>query len=405
MTYSANISGDKWSTSVVCADFNVDGLPDLYVVNYLEGPDLLTRICSQADGTPRACTPHEFEAADDQLLMNLGNGEFQDVTAESGILAAGGKGLGVVAADFDETGRLSLFVGNDTTANFFLHNQTSNPGDVPHFEESAVVTGLAFDREGRAQACMGIAAGDADGDGNLDLFVSNYFNESNTLYQRQASLLYFDTTGDAGLREAGIRQLGFGAQFLDADLDGWSDLVVTNGHVDDETARGIPLHMATQFFRNVGEGKFTEVAAAQLGDWFEGSYLGRSVARIDWNRDGREDILVSNLDTPAALLTNQSSGTGRYIAIQLIGIESPRDAFGAVVEVQTSRQKVSRQLTTGDGYQASNERQLVFAAGDHSDVKVSVRWPSGRIDNYSNIPTNELSKIVEGCPQEFRMLP
>ena len=405
ITSSANIVDEKWSTSAVCADFNGDGWPDLYVVNYLQGPDLLTRICHQADGTLRACTPHEFDAADDQLLMNLGNGQFKDVTSESGMLASGGKGLGVVAADFDGSGRLSVFVGNDTTANFFLHNQTATIGEVPHFEESAVISGLAFDREGRAQACMGIAAGDADGDGQLDLFVSNYFNESNTLYQRQANLLYFDTTANAGLREPGIRQLGFGAQFLDADLDGWSDLVVSNGHVDDETAREIPLHMPTQFFRNIGEGQFEEVPASQLGKWFEGRYLGRSVARVDWNRDGREDILISNLDSPAALLTNESSGFGRFIAIQLVGTVNSRDAFGTVVEVKTNSRTISRQLIAGDGYQASNERQLIFAVGDQSDVEISIRWPSGHVDNYSNIQANRLWCIVEGRTHCFPMIP
>ncbi len=396
VTQSAGIVGDAWSTSVACADFNGDTLPDFYVVNYLTGPNLLSRICYQADGTPRACTPHEFDAAEDQLLLNLGNGQFQDVTAEAGVIAAGGKGLGVIAADFEGSGRLSLFVGNDTTANFFFQNQTVTPGGVPQFVESGVVTGLAFDREGRTQACMGIAAGDADGDQQIDLFVTNYYNESNTLYQRQPTLMFFDSTLEAQLKEPSIRQLGFGTQFLDADLDGWSDLVVTNGHVDDETARGIPLHMPTQFFRNAGSGRFDEISPTQLGHWFEGRYLGRAVARIDWNRDGGEDFIVGNLDSPTALLTNHTSAAGKFIALQLVGISSAREAIGTTVEVRTSDRTLSKQLVAGDGYQASNERQMIFGVGDADVVDIAIRWPSGRSDEYKSVPTAAFWTAIEG---------
>ena len=396
VTQAAGIVGNAWSTSVACADFNGDTLPDFYVVNYLTGENLLSRICYQADGTPRACTPHEFDAAEDQLLMNLGNGQFRDVTAEAGVIAPGGKGLGVVAADFEGSGRLSLFVGNDTTANFFFQNQTVTPGDVPQFEETAVVTGLAFDREGRTQACMGIAAGDADGDQQLDLFVTNYYNESNTLYQRQPTLMFFDATMEAHLKEPSIRQLGFGTQFLDADLDGWSDLIVTNGHVDDETARGIPLHMPTQVFHNVGAGHFDEVSASQLGPWFEGRFLGRAVARIDWNRDGREDFIVGNLDSPTALLTNHTPAEGQFLELQLIGTTSSREAIGTTVEVRSGDRALSRQLVAGDGYQASNERQLIFGVGAADAVDITVRWPSGRADAFKNVHASTVWTAVEG---------
>jgi hypothetical protein len=330
------------------------------------------------------------------MLLNLGNGQFKAVTAKAGIIAPGGKGLGVIAADFEGSGRLSLFVGNDTTANFFFQNQTLTLGGVPQFVESGVVTGLAFDREGRTQACMGIAAGDADGDQQVDLFVTNYFNESNTLYQRQPTLMFFDATLEARLKEPSIRQLGFGTQFLDADLDGWSDLIVTNGHVDDETARGIPLHMPTQFFRNAGAGRFDEISATQLGPWFEGQYLGRAVARIDWNRDGAEDLIVGTLDSSTALLTNRTMTEGKFIALQLVGINSAREAIGANVEVRTSDRTWSKQLVAGDGYQASNERQMVFGVGAADMVDIAIRWPSGHSEVYENVPTAAFWTAVEG---------
>lgn len=377
ITDSSGIMDSAWSTSAVCADFNGDALPDLYVVNYLEGADLLDRICHQSDGTPRACTPHEFDAAEDQFLLNLGDGRFLDLSREAGILAPGGKGLGVVAADFDGTGRLSVFVGNDTTANFFFHNQTTPADTIPRFNESAVINGLAFDRDGKTQACMGIASGDANRDGLIDLFVTNYYNESNTLYLGQSGLVFSDQTADAGLREPGIRQLGFGSQFLDADLDGEPDLVVTNGHVDDETARNIPLHMPTQFFRNTGNASFTEVPASSLGPWFAGQYLGRGVATLDWNRDGRMDILVGMLDSPSALLTNESEPVGKSLRLKLVATDSAREAIGTIVRLTTKAGTVTSQLTAGDGYQSSNERTLHFALTDESPVTVNIRWPSG----------------------------
>lgn len=397
ITGLARITDDAWSTSAVCADFNGDGLPDLFVVNYLNGPHLLDRICRQSNGQPRACTPHEFEAAEDQLLLNLGDGRFQDVSQEAGVIVPGGKGLGVVAADFEETGQLSLFVGNDTTANFFFQNETVQPGGIPRFRESAVVTGLAFDSEGRPQACMGIASGDADGDQRMDLVVTNYYDEPNTLYRRQQGLLFLDTTAEAGLREPSIKQLGFGAQFLDADLDGWNDLVVTNGHVEDETDRNIPLHMPTQFFQNTGQGRFVEVAATSLGPWFEGKYLGRSLAKLDWNRDGREDFVISLLDSPVVLLTNQSERRGKSLTIQLVGTSSAREPIGATVQVLPSHGRtLMQQLIAGDGYQSSNQRQLVFGIGSDKSVDVSVRWPSGIRENFTNVETDQTWLVIEG---------
>lgn len=405
ITQAAGVSDNAWTTSAALADFNGDGLPDLYVVNYLEGPGLRDRICQLPNGGPRACTPHEFDAAEDQFLLNLGDGRFQDVSTASGIIAPGGKGLGIVAADFDGTGRLSIFVGNDTTANFFFQNTTNDRGGIPSFTESAVLTGLAFDRDGRSQACMGIAADDANGDSQLDLFVTNYYNESNTLYVRQPGLMFLDGTVEAGLREPSLKQLGFGTQFLDADLDGWPDLVVTNGHIDDETARDIPLHMPTQFFHNQGSGKFAEVPATRLGKWFEEKYLGRGLARLDWNRDGQEDFAVSNLDSPAALLTNESPRRGRHVTVQLVGTTSARDAIGTIVQVKSANGTKTRQLTAGDGYQASNERQLVFAVGADDAVEVTIRWPSGQTQSFQKVLSDNCWLAVEGRATLTRISP
>ena len=381
------------------ADLNGDAWPDLYVVNYVEGPQMFERSCLLADGSPRLCTPYEFQATHDRLYLNLGDGRFRDVSADADILVPDGKGLGIVTADFDNSGQLSLFVGNDTVPNFFFRNRTARPGDVPLFVELGFVAGLAVDGEGRSQACMGVACGDANEDGLVDLFVTNFYQEANTLYVQQPGLLFSDDTRLAGLYEPGFSQLGFGTQFLDADLDGRLDLVVTNGHVGNLSHTGVPYQMPTQFYRNTGSGKFVELPASQLGDFFEAKHLGRGLARLDWNRDGLDDFAVSHLEEAVALMTNQTTTDNQFISFQLRGVTSARDTIGATVTVTCGLNRLTRQLTAGDGYHASNERRLTFGVGRAARIDtVEVRWPSGSAQSYGDLPVSSEFLLIENQP-------
>jgi hypothetical protein len=209
--------------------------------------------------------------------------------------------------------------------------------------------------------------------------------------------LFVDAAQAAGLREPGLKMLGFGTQFLDADLDGWLDLVVVNGHVDDETYRGIPYRMPAQFFRNTGGGRFVKLPAESLGPWFHEKHLGRGLARCDWNRDGREDFVVVHLDTPAALLTNQTPNTANFVALQLRGVRSNRDAIGAQVKLTSGDRTWVRQLSAGDGYQASNERQLLFGLGDRNVIdELTIEWPSGLEQRFAELPVNKQLLLIEG---------
>jgi hypothetical protein len=193
--------------------------------------------------------------------------------------------------------------------------------------------------------------------------------------------------------------LGFGTQFLDADLDGWPDLVVLNGHVDDETYRGIPFHMPPQFFRNSGRGRFDELSADGLGPWFADRYLGRGLARIDWNRDGREDFVATNLDSPAALLTNRTPTAGHSICLQLHGVRSNRDAIGTTVRVRVGGRELMQQLTSGDGYESSNQRQLVFGLGDATSAEVlTIHWPGGATQEFYDVPAGREYLALEDRP-------
>lgn len=387
--------GNQWTTSCVIADLNGDGFPDLYAANYLAGDRLYDRLCAGSGGRSRACTPHDLDAAPDEFYLNLGDGRFSEQTAACGFRTTTGKSLGLLAADFDGSGRLSLFVANDTDGNHFFRN-VGQQGECK-FDEQALLTGLAFDHEGRSLACMGVAAGDANGDGKLDLFVTNYYGESNTLYEQQATGGFLDRANDAGLRVASLEMLGFGTQFLDADLDGHSDLVVVNGHVDNEQAAGVPYEMPPQFFHNSGAGQFTQPPAKTLGAWFSRPTVGRGLARLDWNRDGRADFVVSHLEHSASLLTNVSSSTGNSIVVQLHGTLSNRDSIGAVVQLETVAGEFLQQLSAGDGYLASNERRLIFGLGSLTQGKrIVVKWPGGMRQIVESPQSGCEYRLIEG---------
>jgi tetratricopeptide (TPR) repeat protein len=377
VTAQTGLTDESWTTSTLVADLNGDGLPDLYDVNYVVGRDVFERVCHR-DGLPHSCWPGAFQPAPDRLLVNLGDGRFVDRSETSGVLLPRGNGLGVVAADFAESGRLDLFVANDQDANFYFVNRGTAADGSPRLEEMGAIAGVAFDGHGRAQASMGVAAGDADGDGRLDLLVTNFYHESSTLYLQRSSGLFDDGTADSGLRQPSYEMLGFGAQFLDGELDGRPDLVVVNGHIDDYRPIGTPYAMRPQYFRNLGGGRFVEVVQPSLGTFFATEHLGRSLARLDVNRDGREDFVVSHLDAPAALLLNETSPTGHFVALQLHGVSSARDAVGTRVSVSVGKNTWSRQLCAGDGYMASNERRLVFGVGPADLIdNLTIDWPSG----------------------------
>ncbi|MDX1968553.1 MAG: FG-GAP-like repeat-containing protein [Planctomycetaceae bacterium] len=386
----------RWTTSVAMADLNGDGWPDLYAANYLEGPDIFKRICQHKDGVPRMCAPFDFPGSQDQFLLNQGDCTFIDATEAAGFKIPQGKGLGVLVADFEQRGRLDVFVANDLVPNFFFRNQAVDRASPPQFEECGLWNGVAFNAAGQAQGCMGIAADDFDGDHSIDLLITNFYMETNVLYLQDSRGVFRDGTRESGLAGPSLPVLGFGAQSVDADLDGRRDLVVTNGHVDDHRAYGQPYAMPAQVFRGLGDGRFEELPAASLGPFFAEPHLGRGMARLDWNRDGREDLAISHIDSPAALLTNASAGTGHALVLQLRGTVADRDAIGTQVTVAASGGSQKRQLTAGDGYQASNQRQLVFGLGNDSAARtVEIRWPSGSLQTFHDLPADREWLIIE----------
>lgn len=404
ITDETGTAGERFTASAIIADLNGDRWPDIYAVNYLSGDDLFTKVCGDSSGVAASCLPHLFPASQDQLYLNLGNGRFEEVTSQAGIVVPNGKGLGIIAADFDHSGKLSLFIANDVAPNFFFSNQTSMPGSSPQFVEQALPMGLSLNGDAQQESSMGIAADDADGDGLIDLFVTNFDNESNTLYRQQPGQIFLDVTQSSNLAESSAPLLGWGTQFIDGELDGLPDLILTNGHVNDLRSKGRPYQMPPQYFRNMGKGRFEEMPPQMLGKFFQSQYLGRGMARLDWNRDGLEDVVISHLDAPVALLTNTTKKHGHSLSFRLIGVESARDAIGTTVTVKSGNRTFVRQLVAGDGNQSSNQRLLVFGLGENSNAdKIEIRWPSGQKQQFENLAADSEYIVVEGHPEPVRL--
>ena len=365
---------DRWglnevemSTSVALADLDNDGNLDLYVTNYVDG----MRICRDTHGNISTCSPQNFSGVQDRLYRNSGDGKFVDETNESGIVSNDGKGLGVVITDFDDDGLVDIFVANDTTPN----NMFKNLGGL-RFKEMGLESGTALSPDGHAQAGMGIAAADLNGDLMTDLFVTNFYFESNNLYLNQGSMCFVDSASSAGLSRPSKLMLGFGTQAEDLDLDGSIDLIVANGHIDDFTSRGEPWKMQTQLFHNQGSGVF-EDRSPTSGSYFSGKVLGRGIASLDWNRDGKKDFIVVHQDRAVALLENRTESPYQSLVVRLIGRTTNRNAIGARVILESGGIRTRRDITGGDGFYSTNEKTLCFGLRTESRGEVLIHWPSG----------------------------
>ncbi|MHC4877507.1 MAG: CRTAC1 family protein, partial [Planctomycetota bacterium] len=288
-----------------------------------------------------------------------------------------------------------ILVANDTTPNqLLIPEHDAETGML--FRDLGFGSGIALNEDGKSEGCMGIAVADLNGDGLHEFLVTNFLAETNTLYWQSSPDSFEDRTRDLHLNVASNDVLGFGTQFLDADLDGLAELFVANGHVDDLRDSGKPFRMPPQMFRWDGR-RFALGDSLIQGPYFQTDWLGRAAARIDWNRDGLNDLVVAHLDDEYALLTNTTSPFGNFISLKLIGVESNRDAIGATVRVRSLQRVQFQQITAGDGYQCSNERQLTFGLGDASEAQsVEVVWPSGRRQRFESIPTSRRYLLLEG---------
>jgi tetratricopeptide (TPR) repeat protein len=391
ITMATGTGGNSWSISSAAADFDGDSRPDLYVVNYLEGDDLFTRQCT-SNGVPTQCLPQMFPAAMDRLYRNLNEGLFEDITDSSGITVPNGKGMGVIVSDINRDHQLDIVVANDTEPNFLFVNSSAGP-DI-QFKESAITNGIALGKDGKPQSSMGLAMADINRDRLNDIFVTNFFQEHNNLFLGLGDAFFRDVMADSGL-EPGLAVEGWGAQFLDADLDGFPDLFVANGHLQDFSPRDSG-RMKAHFFQNVG-GRFNLTNAVETSSYLTENHFGRSVAVSDWNRDGRPDLCVTHVDSPTALLLNKTDcSRSHYLVVRLIGTSVSRDAIGAEVAVKLGTNELREDLKAGNGYASANERVLFFGLGFQSEIKsISITWPSGETEVIEKVQSDTEIIVVE----------
>ncbi|MEO2033534.1 MAG: FG-GAP-like repeat-containing protein [Planctomycetaceae bacterium] len=390
-----------WTVSVAIADINGDSIPDLYDANYIGGENVFTLICDH-EGRLRICGPMDFPAEQDVLWWGRGDGDFavQDEALES--ISADGRGMGVVVGDLLQTGRVQILVANDESANFFLEVD-----EVGRLTDSARRRGIAFGGNGLAQGSMGIAAGHAAGRQRLDLFITNYYGEANCLHVQTQDGFFPDLIAQRRLELPGRAMLGFGTQFLDADADGDDDLFVANGHLDDFQFLGLPYKMRPQLFENRNAG-FSGSSSSSF-PWLEMPALGRAVARLDWNRDGRMDLCVTHLDRPAALLENQTTPLRPSVMLSYVGTLQSRDAVGSGLTVtqESSRQRENSEsavfpILAGDGYECSNQRLFHVVLNDNSGETV-VSDGLSTVELSVDLTTPELWRIVEGHSRAWRV--
>jgi tetratricopeptide (TPR) repeat protein len=389
----------QWTSSCVIADFNGDSLPDIYSLGYLEG-DALTKICNDKDDHHYMYAPFGFPTAHHRLWLSQGDGRFEDATATAQLDQFSDRGTSVIAASVTNPRKLDLLVGNSGTQNYFFKNEVAKPGESPKFSEASLQMGLAFGYDGIGHKCLGLAAGDFNGDGLLDFHATSWLEEPDSLYLQQKGGFFRDKCYGAGLFGPTYLSVGFATQAIDADLDGKLDLMVSCGNIDNPKNGVIGYQMLPTYLTNDGQGHFAEVPGETIGPYFKEKHLGRAIALVDWNRDGLPDVVVCQSRAPAALLTNTTKASGHHLTLRLASTASARDAIGTTVEVVAGGKKIVRQLTAGDGFQASNDRALVFGLGQNTSVEsVLIHWMSGRDQRLTAVPADSELLVVEGRDQ------
>jgi hypothetical protein len=399
ITKESGTGDPRWSASAAFADIDNDGDLDLYVANYIDFTLDNNKYCGeQGPGRRAYCHPDEYNGVPDSLYRNKGNGVFEDVSAAAGVADPIGKGLGVVFLDLIDDGWQDIYVANDKTINFLYLNRRNGT-----FEDISLTAGTGFSESGMPQAGMGTDAGDVNGDGRMDLIVTNLDYETNELYVNNGDLTFTDATFRAGLGEQNFLNVGFGTDFLDYDNDGDLDLLIMNGHILDNIGLfkdKVTYEQPRSLMANDGTGRFREVGPG-LGAAFTRPNVSRGVAVGDMDDDGDLDLFVTNNDRKAELFRNDGGNqAGHWLLLRLRGARGNTDGIGARVKV-TTRDGSGKPRTqaadarTASSYCSQNDTRLHFGLGASTSADVEIRWPGGKTQTLKDVKADQILTITE----------
>ena len=400
---TAGIADRGWSVSSAFLDFDRDGWLDLFVGHYLNWDPSLNTPCFGPSGKRVYCAPAVYLAQQSQLYRNNRDGTFRNVTSSAGMAAQFGPALGVATADFNGDGWIDIYVANDGQENQLWMNQRDGT-----FRDLALISGAAWSDPGKAKAGMGVDAGDADDDGDEDVFVTNLSGEGHDLYVNDGTGNFDPRSAAAGLKHPSLPFTGFGTAWLDADNDGWLDLLTVNGTVQriDALVREndpMPLRQRKQLFRNLGNGRFDDLTS-RAGAVFERADVGRGAAFGDIDNDGDTDVVVGNNNGGAQLLLNTVGERNHWIGLRLVSpgqTGRPRDMVGARVTIVRNGQPARTRRAHADGsYASSNDPRVLVGLGSSSErPHVRVSWPDGRVEEWADAPIDRYTTLAEGSGQ------
>lgn len=390
----ATSEGKPWSVAAGWFDYDNDGWLDLFVVNYVRWNPAQERFCGdESTGTRIYCHPQYYAGLPNILYHNNGDGTFTDVSKQSGIASAIGKGMGLAFGDYDHDGRLDVFVANDTQPNFLFHNEGGG-----RFRNVALDSGVAYNEDGRAISSMGVDFRDYNNDGREDLFVSALENEVFPLFRNVGSGRFEDIAHSTGLSRLTRRISGWSDGLYDLNNDGFKDLFIAAGDVQNnaEATSSRSSKQSNMILVNQQDGTFADVSQ-QAGKTFQTRGLHRGAAFGDFDGDGRVDVVVTRLNEPAELFRNLSGGDANWLDLRLVGHRSNRDGIGALAHIvgASGREQWNR-VTTSVGYGCSSDRTVHFGLGTDQAVKeLTIEWPSGRVEKLSNVPVDRRIVLQE----------
>lgn len=391
VTDRAGVGDRRWSTGAAWVDVDGDGRLDLFVANYVQWSPERDLPCG-SEQRRQYCPPYQYRPEAPALYRNRGDGTFEDISRRAGILGHPGKTLAVLPCDVNGDVRPDLFLANDTQPDVLLVNR----GDGT-FSNEALAAGVAVGTDGAPTGSMGVDAATILRDGRLALAVGNFVGQGMSLFVPVPgvdALLFENRKYEAGVAEATLPMSTFGLVFADFDLDGWPDLCLLNGHLDENLAVGErrePYRQMPQFFRNQGDGSFRRVSAG-----VEQPLVGRGLAVGDYDNDGRPDLLALENGGPARLWRNETEPAGHWLAVELEGRRSPRDGTGAVVTLHARDGRLTRFASTARSYLTANDPRVHFGLGWEGGARrLEVRWPSGEVQVLTDLPTDRAIRVRE----------